>query len=179
MAFIRPIYGLYTAYIRPIHGLYTAYTLPIYGLYTTYIRPIHGRAPDKSASEKFDNFQMKAIKWILPEEELSYHSCHCYVRKCRLVNILPLSCRFDLNDLILFQKVVNNYIPVNVPPHLKLYVGGTRLHSTHSDYRSVTPAISSLKALRQVSSINLFSTEPEHTLYGIPYFPTIRNRSVR
>ena len=71
----------------------------------------------------------------------SYHSYDCYVRKCRQVNILPLSCRFDLNDLILFQKVVNNYIPVNVPPHLKLYSGGTRIHSTHSDYLCYTSNI--------------------------------------
>ena len=91
------------------------------------------RPCNKTSLEKFDNFQKKAIKWILSEEEFSYHSYDCYVRKCRQVNILPLSCRFDLNDLILFHKVVNNYIPLNLPPYLKLFDGETRLRSTHLD----------------------------------------------
>ena len=91
------------------------------------------RPSNKTSLEKFDNFQKKAIKWILSEEELSYHSYDCYVRKCRQVNILPLSCRFDLNDLILFHKVVNDYIPLDMPPYLKLFNGETRLRSTHLD----------------------------------------------
>ena len=91
------------------------------------------RPSNKTSLERFDNFQKKAIKWILSEEELSYHSYNCYVRKCRQVNILPLSYRFDLNDLILFHKVVNNYIPLSLPPYLKLFDGETRLRSTHLD----------------------------------------------
>ena len=88
---------------------------------------------NKTATDKFDNFQKKAIKWILSEEEFSYHSYDRYVEKCRQVNILPLSCRFDLNDLILFHKVVNNYIPLNLPNYLNLFNGESRLRSTHLD----------------------------------------------
>ena len=109
------------------------------------------RPSNKTSLEKFDNFQKKAIKWILAEEELSYHSYDCYVRKCRQVNILPLSCRFDLNDLILFHKVVNSYIPLNLPPYLTLFNGETRLRSTHLDnlcyISSIIPKTSSSSLL--------------------------------
>ena len=43
-AYIRPIYGLYTAYIRPLYGLYTAFIWPIHGLYTAFcpVLLLHG-----------------------------------------------------------------------------------------------------------------------------------------
>ena len=42
MAFIRPLYGHYTAFIRPLYGHYTTYTQPVYGLYNTFIRSLYG-----------------------------------------------------------------------------------------------------------------------------------------
>ena len=87
----------------------------------------------KTNLEKFDSFQKKCIKWILFEEEHSYHSLTCYFRKCRQANILPLSKRFDLNDLVLFHKVVYQDIPLKLPEYLKFFDGTSRLRSTHLD----------------------------------------------
>ena len=87
------------------------------------------RPSGKTNLEKFDSFQKKCIKWILSEEEYSYHSQSCYYRKCRQANILPLSKRFDLNDIILFHKVVYQYIPLELPNYLKFFDGCSRLRS--------------------------------------------------
>ena len=54
---------------------------------------------------KFKVFQKKCLKWILSEQELSY-SNEVHIRKCKQVNILPLFCRFNLNDMNLIHKIV-------------------------------------------------------------------------
>ena len=95
----------------------------------------------KKNLEKFDGFQKKCIKWILSEEEHSYHSLNCYSRKCRQANILPLCKRFDFNDLILFHKVVHQDIPLKLPAYLKFYDGSSRLRSTHLDSLSIVSEI--------------------------------------
>ncbi len=103
--------------------------------------------------ERFENFQKKCIKWILSEEELSYGSHETYVRKCRQTNILPLALRFDLNDLTLFHKIVNNYIPVVLPEYLSWYSGNSRLRTSHLDHLSLVcsllPNTSSSKPLEK------------------------------
>ena len=58
------------------------------------------RPCNKSLSDKLESVQKRAIKWILFEEGRSYPP-EQYVKKCKLVDILPLSQKFDLNDLIL------------------------------------------------------------------------------
>ena len=60
---------------------------------------------------KFEVFQKKCLKWILSEQELSY-SNEVYIRKCKQVNILPLFCRFNLNDTNLFHKFFYKTIPI-------------------------------------------------------------------
>ena len=35
---------------------------------------------NRTLVEKFENFQKKCLKWILCEEELSYHSQHIYIQ---------------------------------------------------------------------------------------------------
>ena len=69
---------------------------------------------------KFEVFQKKCLKWILSEQELSY-SNEVYIRKCKQVNILPLFCRFNLNDMNLFHKIVYKTIPINMSDYLTLY----------------------------------------------------------
>ena len=110
------------------------------------------RPDSKSSLRKFDEFQKRCIKWILSEEELSYESFDCYVRKCQQVDILPLSIRFDLNDLILFHKVVNNYIPLSMPFYLNPFDGIERLRSGHLDELSFVSSI-----LPRGSSTNLLN----------------------
>ena len=90
---------------------------------------------------KFENFQKKCIKWILSEEALSYTSHDVYVRKCQQVSLLPLSCRFILNDLILFHKAVHSYIPLDIPGYLTFFNGDSRLRSSHFDQLSFVSSI--------------------------------------
>ena len=48
------------------------------------------------------------------EEEMSYNNKDVYIRKCKQVNVLPMSKRFVLNDFTLFNKIVYNLIPVKL-----------------------------------------------------------------
>ena len=79
------------------------------------------RPTSKSANDRIDAFQKKCIKWILSEEFVNYYSYDTYVRKCQQVDILPLSKRFDLNDLILFHKIVYGLSSVKMLDYLTLY----------------------------------------------------------
>ena len=72
----------------------------------------------KNNAQKFESFQKMCIKWILSEEHLSYHSYEKYIEKCRQVNILPMALKFDLNDLVLFHKIIHDLVPVNLPEYL-------------------------------------------------------------
>ena len=148
------------------------------------------RPSGKTNLEKFDSFQKKCIKWILSEEEHSYHSQSCYFRKCRQANILPLSKRFDFNDLILFHKVVYQDIPLELPNYLKFFDGSSRLRSTHLDdlcivsdmlprasapnllkksffYRTHSLWNSLPYAIRSISSKNLFRARIERFLWEL------------
>ena len=91
---------------------------------------------------KFESFQKKCIKWILSEEEKSY-SHEVYISKCKQVNIPPLSFRFNVNDMILFHKIVYKTIPVNIPDYITLYSGDSRLRRTHLDNLSFVSNIAS------------------------------------
>ena len=126
------------------------------------------RPTGKTNLDKFESFQKKCLKWILFEEEHSYHSLKCYFRKCRQANILPLSYRFDLNDLIPFHKVVYQDIPLKLPDYLKFYRGNSRLRSTHLDDMCFVSDI-----LPRASAPNLLNKSffyRTHTLWNrLPY----------
>ncbi len=44
-----------------------------------------------------------------------------------------ISIKLDLNDLILFHKVVYNFIPLPMPDYLSPFCGNSRLRRTHLD----------------------------------------------
>ena len=92
-------------------------------------------------TNKLENFQKSCIKWILSEEELSYGSHDIYIRKCRQVNILPLSLRFKCNDLVLLFKVIHGLIPLDLPSYLSWFDGDSRLRTTHLDHLSLVCSI--------------------------------------
>ena len=86
--------------------------------------------------------QKRAVKWILFEEYTSY-TFTSYVLRCKQLNIMPLSDRFDFLDLTFFFKTVKGLIPVELPPYIIPYEGNSRLRSSHLDYlcyvSTVTP----------------------------------------
>ena len=95
------------------------------------------RPYNKTMLNKFEGLQKRCIKWILSEEYISYSSYITYVRKCQQVNILPLTKKFDLNDLVLFHKVFYNLVSLEFPEYLKPFDGNTRLRSCHLDSHSI------------------------------------------
>ena len=99
------------------------------------------RPTNKTLLDKLDAFQKKCIKWVLSEELTSYHSFDTYVQKCRQVKILPLSKRLDLNDLMLFHKIVNEQCSQKLPDYLTRYTGNSRLRSCHHDSLSYIASI--------------------------------------
>ena len=94
------------------------------------------RPTTSSLMEKLESLQKRAIKWILFEENRSY-SPQIYLQKCKDIDILPLSKKFDLNDLIFFHKIVNELVPVYLPSYLSFYEGGSRLRRCHLDRLSI------------------------------------------
>ena len=132
-------------------------------LYLTLVRSqfencsIIWRPSTQALSDKLESLQKRAIKWILSEEAHSYPP-DLYIKKCKQVDILPLSQKFDLNDLIFFHKVVNNTIPVSLPDYLSFYQGGSRLRRCHLDSYSIVSSI--IPRSSQNSYSNAISNNP-------------------
>ena len=80
---------------------------------------------NKTLVKKFENFQKKCLKWILREEELSYHSHNIYTRKCQQANVLPLLYIFNINDMVIFHQIVYKLIPLSMPDYLRPFDGAT------------------------------------------------------
>ena len=117
-------------------------------------------------TDEFENFQKKCIKWILNEESLSYFSYDIYIRKCRETDLLPISKRFDLNDLILFHKIVYKYIPLELPDYLSFF-STSRLRSTHLDELCI---VSNLLPHRFSNYLDKSFFYRTHSLWnGLPY----------
>ena len=114
------------------------------------------RPTTKSKLDKLDAFQKKCIKWVLSEEFVNYQSFETYVKKCRQVNILPLSKRFNLNDLILFHKIVYGISSLAMPGYLSRYCGISRLRSCHLDSLSYVSAILPQRGIRNHLSKSFF-----------------------
>ena len=95
----------------------------------------------KTLLQKLETIQKRAIKWILSEEYSSYSSHSTYIHKCRQTNLLPISEKFVLNDLILFHKAVYNYISLELPYYLNFFNGSTRLRSSHLDELSIVSCV--------------------------------------
>ena len=125
-------------------------------------------------TNKLESLQKRAIKWILFEENLSY-SPDQYISKCKAVNILPLSLKFDLNDLLFFHKVLNDLVPVPLPPYLSFYQGNSRLRSCHLDSLSLVCSIiprSSQSSIRSTNSLTKSFFYRSHILWNNLPFET-------
>ena len=119
---------------------------------------------------KFENVQKKCLKWVSCEEEMSYNNKDVYIRKCKQVNVLPMSKTFILNYINLFHKIVYNLIPVEfvykIPYRRARALGRVRraskgiLHTTVelADYISLFDGLTHLRSchldrLSYVSSV--------------------------
>ena len=104
---------------------------------------------------KFESLQRRAMKWINNEEECSY-SDEFYEFRCKQTDILPFKLHFDLNDILLFHKIVYNLIPVTMPSYMNPYHGTSKLRSTHLDYMSYIFSDATLITLQRTNCNNKF-----------------------
>ena len=95
------------------------------------------------------------MKWINNEEECSY-SDEFYEFRCKQTDILPLKLHFDLNDILLFHKIVYNLIPVIMPSYINPYHGTSKLRSSHLDYMSYIFSDATLITLQRTNCNNKF-----------------------
>ena len=109
------------------------------------------RPTEQSLTHKIESIQKRALKWILSEEGESYSSWSKYISKCKQADLLPLSERFKLNDLLFLHKVINDLIPVELPNYLSFFQGQSRLRSSHLD------SLSLINSITPHSSTNAFA----------------------
>ncbi len=63
------------------------------------------RPVNTTQSDKFEAVQKRGIKWIFCEDFNPYSKSE-YYEKLKMLNILPLSLKFDYNDLSMFYKIL-------------------------------------------------------------------------
>ena len=112
---------------------------------------------------KFESIQKNAIKWILNEEFLSFSDDEVYVRKCKEVNLLPIFKLFDLRDLVLFHKIVNKYIPTNLPNYISRDNGSSRLRDNHLDSECYVCNLDNNAVITVVSHIYTYDRAKTHS----------------
>ena len=49
------------------------------------------------------------------------------------MNILPISKKFDLNDLVFFHKIINGFLETKLPDYVSKFTGESRLRNNHLD----------------------------------------------
>ena len=80
-------------------------------------------------------FYLKMTQKYLQRYCLTAAKCICTKIRtfCKQVEIIPMTGRFILNDVILFHKIFNNLTPIRMPDYLPLFNGLTCLRSCHLD----------------------------------------------
>ena len=105
---------------------------------------------------KVESIQKRALKWVLKEENLSYSSQIVYIRKCKELNLLPMSLRFDLTDILLLHKIVHGISTIKFSSYLHFYTG-SGLRSSHLDVHSLVSDIIPNTTASQDRTTNAFT----------------------
>ena len=58
-----------------------------------------------------EKLQKKAIKWIISEQNYHYE-VEVYLSRCSLLKIIPMSIFFDIRDLIIYDEIVYERVPI-------------------------------------------------------------------
>ena len=64
---------------------------------------------------KYKAIQKKAVKWILGEDFVHYRSDEEYFNKLKSLDILPISSKFDMNDMVMFHSIVHGHSIIELP----------------------------------------------------------------
>ena len=90
----------------------------------------------------FEKLQKKAIKWIYGEKNHHYDQ-ETYVNKCMQIQIIPMLKFFDINDLVLFHKIIYERVPLSLPNFIHRYSGSGRLRQANLDSLSFVSHVNS------------------------------------
>ena len=75
-------------------------------------------APQNAKSlNLFEILQKRAVKWILKEQHKRYSDVE-FLRKQQDLDLLPMKYKFLFSDLILFFRIVNNEVKINLPNYV-------------------------------------------------------------
>ena len=85
-----------------------------------------------TSKTKIESIQRKAVRWILGHSYRSSMTSSEYFMKCKELNLLSIDLRLELNDLKMLYKIVNERLPVMLPPYITWF-SGSRLRSSHMD----------------------------------------------
>ena len=133
-------------------------------LYLTLVRSLFEscaviwRPTNVALISKLEGIQKRGVKWILNEENLSYSSSEIYIRKCKEINILPMSQRLILTDLVLLHKVINGLVPLSLPTYLTLFSGKSRLRFCKLDKLSLVSSIIPVTKASKATTNNTFAS---------------------
>ena len=64
-----------------------------------------------------DKLQKRALKWILREQHESYSDL-VFLDKQPELDILPMKSKFLFSDLVLFYRIMNNDVKIELPCHI-------------------------------------------------------------
>ena len=75
------------------------------------------RPTNNTQLSKFQTVQKRAVKWILGED-FHHYSREEYLCKLKDLDLLPMTLKFDLNDLVLFHNIIYEYSIIHMPDYL-------------------------------------------------------------
>ena len=71
----------------------------------------------RKALDALEALQKRAVKWILREQHLSYCE-EVYVQKLCNLDLLPMKLKFIFSDLVLFYKIVEGMVTIDLPGYV-------------------------------------------------------------
>ena len=72
---------------------------------------------DQKSLSKFEAIQKRAVKWMLFEGYQKYSECD-YLERLHKLDLLPINSKFLFTDLLLFHRIVNCDVQINLPGHI-------------------------------------------------------------
>ena len=90
----------------------------------------------------FEKLQKKVIKWIYGDQNLHYDQ-ETYINRCMQIQIITVLKFFDINDLVLFHKIIYERIHLSLPNFVQRYSGFKRLRQANLDFLSFISYVNS------------------------------------
>ena len=80
---------------------------------------------------KIERVQVRAIKWMLCEQDRIYTNIEYFI-KCKQLDLLPLKHRMDFFALLLFHRIIHQQINIKLPSYIRI-VTPSNLRTSHRD----------------------------------------------